>query len=239
MFDSKAEVLRGLDHSNPASIQALIDFHREAFGGYRMVDDGKGGAGGGQPEGDKGGQGGQGGTSGGKSDQGGTGKKDQGDEPLGESGTKALQAERDARKALDAEVKALKTAQADQTRKIAEAFGIKTDDGKTSTDDVVSALQKQVQDMQHDGLVYQLANEHTITDKDDLELLKGVRDETALRKLAARLAKKADDDQGEGGKQKHRPPRQDPNQGRGDGGKAPGSSGSAEADRRFGKQQDK
>lgn len=227
MFRSKAEILRDLDPTNPATIQALINFHRQTFGGVLMKDgdddkeekdatststDGKAGGKGGDATDDKG--------------------RD-GDKPLGAAGLKALQAERDARQQLETELKDFKTAQSDQAKKLAEAFGIKSEDAKSS-DDVVAALQKQVQDMRHDTLVYRVAADHKITDADDLDLIKGVADETAMRKLAARLGKKSDDDETDDKDKRlgRRLPREDSSQGRGGGdGARPASVAQVMADR--------
>lgn len=242
MFRTKNGILRGLNPHNPASIQELINFHRRTLGGFVMEDDKDNKDG--QPDADKDGAGKDGAEKDGARQSGagqdGTDKdksKD-GDEPLGPGGQKALEAERDARKALQTELNQFKTAQNEQTKKLAEAFGIKSEDAK-STDDVVTALQKQVQDMQRDNLVFRVVTDpaHLITDADDLDLIKAAPDEATMRKLAARLAKKAaadDKKNDDDGKQTRRFPRQDSTQGRG--GDKPfdrGEAGRAEARRRF------
>lgn len=201
MFRCKQEILRDLDPSNLASVQALIDFHRSTFGGYTMIEE----TGKEAPKGEDGPNG--------KKEYGQEGDKTKevpkgdGDKPLGPNGEKALQTERDARQALETELKQFKAG-------LAEALGVKTEGAKP--DDVVAALQKQVHDMQRDNLVYRVVTDpaHPITDADDLDLIKGAADETAMRKLATRLAKKAEDTQGNTGNVR-RLPRQDSSQGRG------------------------
>lgn len=238
MHRTHAEILRGLDPHDPATIQRLIEHHRRTLGGFVMVD----GAAGGEPSGGNGGQpagsapGGD--HSGGQGGQGANG--DGGDEPLGANGVKALHAERDARKALEQQLQQFKTEQAEQAKKLAEAFGITPKDAKSGTgsDEVVAALQQQMADLQHSNLVYQLAGEHKITDQGDVAILLQTRDQDAVKKLAARLAPKDDAGNGSGSGSGNgngkRPPKQDPSQGRGgDGQPKPGEAGRAEADRRF------
>lgn len=109
------------------------------------------------------------------------------DEPLGDGGKKALQAERDARKALETEM-------ADLKKSIAEAFGVKPSADKDA--DVLATVQKQLAEIRSESAVLRLANEHQITDKDDLALLGATQDPDAQAKLAARLAAKKDDGPG-------------------------------------------
>lgn len=106
------------------------------------------------------------------------------DEPLGDGGKKALQAERDARKALETEI-------ADLKKSIAEAFGVKPSADKDA--DVLATVQQQLAEMKRESAVLRLANEHQITDADDLALLGATHDPDAQAKLAARLASKKDD----------------------------------------------
>lgn len=226
MFCTKTEILRGLDPHNPASIQALIDFHRTAFGGFTMtVPPPPPVVPGTPPPPDPPPVVPDPGTD--------------GDKPLGPNGEKALQAERDARKAIETELKEFKTAQADQAKRLAEALGIETKDAKSS-EEVVTALQQQVQDMQRDNLVYRVVTDpaHPITDADDLELIKAAPDEATMRKLATRLAKNAGTTgNGQVGKNGVGRLGFDPSQGRGsDPQGKPGDSGRAEAARRFKKQ---
>lgn len=169
MLHSKAEILRGLDPTNPATIQALIDHHRSTFGGWKMEGD-EGESKGSESDsakpdekGDK--------TSGDKSD----------DKPLGPNGEKALQSERDARKALENQLNQLKSG-------LASALGVNGGDAKSSTDDVLASVQQQLATMQRENLVLSVAGSHKITDEDDLGLLRDFKgDADGLRKLAARL----------------------------------------------------
>lgn len=109
-----------------------------------------------------------------------------GDEPLGDNGKKALQSERDARKALEKQVQDLMEGQKSQMQAIAQAFGVKVgkdDDGEA----LVATLQKQLADMQHETAVERAARKHGITDDGDLALLATARGD-ALEQMAARLA---------------------------------------------------
>jgi septal ring factor EnvC (AmiA/AmiB activator) len=102
-----------------------------------------------------------------------------------------LATERDKRQALETQIAALQTAQQAQTDALAKAFGLKPEE----TSDVsalasqVTALQEQFAQTQHDNLVLTVANEHGISDKDDLALLADAKDEAAVRRLAERIAK--------------------------------------------------
>lgn len=116
--------------------------------------------------------------------------KADGGKPLGPNGEKALESERTARKELEKQIQQLQQGQADQVAAIAAAFGIKTEGAKP--DDVVSTLQEQVSEMQHERIVSRVARKHQITDDDDVEILSSAKDEQAMERLAARLAAKAD-----------------------------------------------
>lgn len=113
-----------------------------------------------------------------------------GDEPLGDGGKKALEAEREARKQAEAEVAALRKDFEGFQSKLSEAFGIQPATGGDGTD-AVSQLQQRLDAMQHETAVYRLAAQHEITDEGDLELLKSATDEAAMTRLAERLAAKA------------------------------------------------
>lgn len=131
------------------------------------------------------------------------------DKPLGEGGEKALKAEREARKQFEGQL-------ADLKKNLAAAFGAQPeDDGKKDTADTLAAVQQQIADMKHENNVLALANEHRITDKDDLALLRATKDADALTKLAARLAKPVDSDELGRGKRRPGTPRPDGSQGRG------------------------
>ena len=123
------------------------------------------------------------------------------DKPLGPNGEKALKSERDARKAVAAELATLKQG-------LAAALGGNEDGGKPSTDDALAAITSQLADMKHENTVLALANQHKITDPGDIDLLRATRDGDALAKLAARLATPTPTGGNDGGK-----PKPDPTQG--------------------------
>lgn len=108
------------------------------------------------------------------------------DEPLGEPGKKALEAERDARKKAEGDLAALRTDFDSFKTELSKAFGIQsaTDDGA----DALVQVQRQLNSIQHENAVYRLAAQHEITDEGDLDLLKSATDEAAMTKLAERLA---------------------------------------------------
>lgn len=209
MSATKISILRHLDPASPDTIQALIDFHRRHFGGSQMEVEADPGGDEKPPAGD------------GKPAEDG---KHADDEILGEGGKKALKAERDARQALEKQVTDLKNSQIDP-KKLAEALGIKLGDAKSSGDDMVTALQKQVSDMQHESRLYRIVAKHQITDGDDVELLRSLGDEVAMERLATRLAKESSrDGSADNGKGETRRPRGDKSQGRGgDGDNRPSS----------------
>lgn len=107
------------------------------------------------------------------------------DEPLGEGGKKALKAERDRASAAEKAAADMRTELDQFKQTLASALGVKTDDGKT---DVLASVQQQLAQMQRDNVVLALANEHSITDKSDIELLRNSSLEgEALTAMAARL----------------------------------------------------
>jgi hypothetical protein len=218
MHHSHAQILADLDPHNPLSIQALIDFHRETFGGWKMEgDDGEPEQSGGNPEG-------------GKPDG-----EQTGDKPLGPNGEKALQAERDARKAAETKAQQAAADQQSLMQRLAEALGVKDKDAKSTTDDIVATLQAQMATLTRNNLVLEVANENQITDKDDLGLLRDFTgNEDGLRKLAARLKPSSTDTGNNGGTNGRRPPTPDQSQGRGAGadGARPSSVAQVMADRR-------
>lgn len=110
-----------------------------------------------------------------------------GDQPLGEPGIKALEAEREARKGLEQQL-------AQMREGLASVFGVKPD-GKATAEELVSTLSKQVGDLQHSALVDRLARQNGITDDDDIDLLRSAKDEDAMTRLATRLAAKAEPDE--------------------------------------------
>lgn len=106
------------------------------------------------------------------------------DEQLGENGKKALDREREARRALEGQMTQMREA-------FAAALGIKQD-GKADPNEAFADLAQKVTDMQHENAVLRLANQHNITDEGDLALLRATKDGDALGALAARLAGNAD-----------------------------------------------
>lgn len=102
-----------------------------------------------------------------------------------------LATERDKRQALETQIQELQTAQQKQTDALAKAFGLTSEE----TSDVsalaaqVTTLQQDFAKTQHTNVVLSVANEHGISDKDDLALLADAKDEAAVRRLAARIAK--------------------------------------------------
>lgn len=109
-----------------------------------------------------------------------------GDEPLGEGGKKALEAERDARKQAETDLASLRKDFDGFKTELSKAFGLQPATGDGS--DAVTQLQQQLNTMQHETAVYRLAAQHEITDEGDLGLLKSATDEAAMTKLAERLA---------------------------------------------------
>src|SRR5690349_19179346 len=71
-----------------------------------------------------------------------------GDEPLGEGGKKALEAEREARKQAEADLADLRKNFEGFQAKLSEAFGVKSATG--NGDDAVTQLQQQLNTMQHE-----------------------------------------------------------------------------------------
>ena len=103
------------------------------------------------------------------------------DAPLGEPGLNALRQEREAREKLEREVGPLRQ----QMEALSRVFGGESTTGKP--EDVVATLQQQVADMRHDTLVERVARSHGITDDDDVAVLREVKDEALMQRLAERL----------------------------------------------------
>jgi hypothetical protein len=116
------------------------------------------------------------------------------EESLGEGGKKALEAERSARQQAETDLKALRSEFDGFKSSLSEAFGVKPATGDGS--DALKTMQEQLNQMQRDTSVYRLAAQHSITDEEDLELLRSAKDEAAMTKLAGRLAAKADEKPG-------------------------------------------
>lgn len=113
------------------------------------------------------------------------------DEPLGDNGKKALEAEREARKAAEKDLAAMRGEFDTFKTALSGALGVKPED--TSAQDAMAALQQRMDAMQHDGEVYRLAAQHQITEQTDIDLLRSAKDAESMRKLAERLAAKGSD----------------------------------------------
>lgn len=102
-----------------------------------------------------------------------------------------LATERDKRQALEQQVTQLTQAQQAQQEALAKAFGLKPEE----TSDVarlaadVTTLREQFEQTNHENAVLSVANQHGITEKDDLALLRSVKDPDTMRALAQRIAK--------------------------------------------------
>lgn len=182
-----------LDSQRAAWLAATIERNRR-FAGLRMADDGGDGS---SEDGENAGVDG-------------VGEDD--DEPLGEGGKKALDAERTARKAAEDRLKAIEGDFEGFKKALAEGLGIKSGEGEKG-EDALAAVQAQVASMQHEAAVLRLANQHKITDPEDLALLASTKDAEGMKKLAERLAPADDTDDGT----KPRRPKPDPTQGGGAG----------------------
>lgn len=102
-----------------------------------------------------------------------------------------LATERKERQALEAQVQLLTANSEAQKTALAKAFGLTPDE----TSDVsklaeqVTALKDQFTQTQRQNVVLAAANEHGISDPEDLQLLADAKDEDAIKRLAARIAK--------------------------------------------------
>ena len=196
-----------LDPRQAAWLDATFARNRARFGGLQMMAD--------EPDG------GEGGDDGGKPDDPTTNEGGKsGDEPLGEAGKKALDSERAARKAAEDRVKAMETEFGGFKKALTEGLGLTSEDGDKGGD-ALAQLQAQFAAMQQETSVLRAANEHKITDPDDLALLATAKDADALQKLAERLA--PSDDTDSDAKSHQRKPKPDRTQGGGSGGADEGS----------------
>ena len=98
---------------------------------------------------------------------------------LGEGGKKALEREREARKALEGQVSQMRDA-------FAQALGVKAD-SKTDVGDLLGTFQQRLDAMQHENTVERVARVNGITDDADIEFLRSAKDEDHMNKLAVRL----------------------------------------------------
>lgn len=191
----------------PTDLAQIIALHKEMFGGWTMTasnpePDPSGGDP--EPDADK-------------------GKKAE-DKPLGPNGEKALAAERDARKESDRKLAQMES----KFTALAEALGV-TPDTKTDGDDKLDALVREVAGLRHTALAERVAREHSITDTNDLALLREQPSEAAMTRLAARLKPATGD------KPDQKNPKPDPSIGKGSGdtgGAKPSSIAEVMAERR-------
>ena len=189
----------------PVDLADIIDTHRRLFGGLVMMAD--------EPA---------------EKTEDKPAEKTEGDKPeekLQEGGLKALQAERDARKALEAKVKELEGAKG-VLDKLAEVFakdGQKPDPNADLAAQVAELLKRDEDakaEKARDALARQVAKANDIIDVTDIELLAKQADEDAMKALAARLK----------GVPAARGPKPDPSQGKGGSGSANGGSVTAGRD---------
>lgn len=104
------------------------------------------------------------------------------DEPLGEGGLRALQAERERGNRMESELRELRTVRA-QMDALRAAFGVQG----VPEEDPMGTLQRQVATMLQDNLVNSVARRHGITEEADVDLLRSAPDEAAMARLAERL----------------------------------------------------
>ena len=100
------------------------------------------------------------------------------DEALGENGKKALERERDARKNLESQMTQMREA-------FAQALGVKPD--KADPAELLTQMQAQMTQMQHQATVDRVARENGLTDPGDLKFLALAQDEAQMQEVAARL----------------------------------------------------
>ena len=100
------------------------------------------------------------------------------DEALGENGKKALERERDARKNLETQMNQMREA-------FAQALGVKPD--KADPAELLTQMQAQMTQMQHQATVDRVARENGLTDPGDLKFLALAQDEAQMQEVAGRL----------------------------------------------------
>lgn len=114
------------------------------------------------------------------------------DEPLGDAGKKALDAEREARKKAEGDLATLRTDFDAFRTTLAEATGVKPAKGDDGSE-VLKQVQDTLAQIQRENVVLALANEHKITEADDLAILRGsTADADGMSALAKRLAPSED-----------------------------------------------
>ena len=177
----------------PADLAEIIQTHRELFGGYVMQDDGEQSEASAEPAD--------------KADE----PADKADEPLGEKGLKALHAEREARKQLEAEIAKLKGSASvlDDLRKVLTPQGAEPDP-QVDLAAQVAEMRKQLDAAAakevHSELAVEVATAAGVTSASDVALIAAQTDKGAMEALALRLkgatpagAPKADPSAGKSG----------------------------------------
>ena len=158
----------------PADLAEIVQTHRELFGGYVMQDDGE------QSEASA--------ESADKANE----PADKADEPLGEKGLKALQAEREARKQLEAEIAKLKGSAGvlDDLRKALTPQGAEPDP-QVDLAAQVAEMRKQLDAAAakevHSKLAVEVATAAGVTNASDVALIAAQTDKGAMEALALRL----------------------------------------------------
>lgn len=158
----------------PADLAEIIQTHRELFGGYVMQADGE------QPEASA--------EPADKADE----PADKADEPLGEKGLKALQAEREARKQLEAEIAKLKgsTGVLDDLRKALTPQGAEPDpqaDLAAQVAEMRKQLDAAAAKEAHSKLAVEVATAAGVANASDVALIAAQTDKGAMEALALRL----------------------------------------------------
>lgn len=158
----------------PADLAEIIQTHRELFGGYVMQDDGEQSEASAEPAD--------------KADE----PADKADEPLGEKGLKALQAEREARKQLEAEIAKLKGSAGvlDDLRKALTPQGAEPDpqvDLAAQVAEMRKQLDAAAAKEAHSKLAVEVATAAGVTNASDVALIAAQTDKGAMEALALRL----------------------------------------------------
>lgn len=158
----------------PADLAEIIQTHRKLFGGYVMQDDGEQSDASAEPAD--------------KADE----PADKADEPLGEKGLKALQAEREARKQLEAEIAKLKGSAGvlDDLRKALTPQGAEPDpqvDLAAQVAEMRKQLDAAAAKEAHSKLAVEVATAAGVTNASDVALIAAQTDKGAMEALALRL----------------------------------------------------
>lgn len=106
-----------------------------------------------------------------------------------------LAKERDQRQALATQLEEMRTAQQQQMQALAAAFGLKPEE-VPDTDKLaerVNGLETKLGEAEHRANVLEVANNHKITDPEDIKTLAAIADPAVMATVAARLAPAPDD----------------------------------------------